>query len=151
MLDSIDRKILHHVQRNALLTSAELSDLVRLSPTSVQRRLHRLRRDKVIEADVSIVSPSAVERPLTMLVEVTLSRDRADIIDRFKRDVRDCPEIMSAYYVTGDTDFVLIVSARDIPDYESFTRAFFYNCPDIQSFKTTVVMDRIKASQVLPV
>jgi Lrp/AsnC family leucine-responsive transcriptional regulator len=72
MIDAIDRKILHHVQRNALLTSAELSDLVGLSPTSVQRRLHRLRRDKVIEADVSIVAPGAVDRPLTLLVAVEL-------------------------------------------------------------------------------
>jgi Lrp/AsnC family leucine-responsive transcriptional regulator len=143
--------ILHHVQRNALLTSAELSDLVGLSPTSVQRRLHRLRRDKVIEADVSIVAPGAVDRPLTLLVAVELARERADIIDRFKRAVRDCAEVMSAYYVTGETDFILIVSARDMADYEAFTREFFYNNPDIKGFKTTVVMDRIKASFLLPV
>jgi Lrp/AsnC family leucine-responsive transcriptional regulator len=139
------------VQRNALLTSAELSDLVGLSPTSVQRRLHRLRRDKVIEADVSIVAPGAVDRPLTLLVAVELARERADIIDRFKRAVRDCAEVMSAYYVTGETDFILIVSARDMADYEAFTREFFYNNPDIKGFKTTVVMDRIKASFLLPV
>ena len=151
MIDAIDRKILRHVQRNALLTSAELSELVQLSPSSVQRRLHKLRRDKVIEADVSIVSPTAVERPLTMLVEVQLARERADIIDRFKRAVRDCPEVMSAYYVTGDADFVLIVSARDMTDYEAFTREFFYNNTDIKGFKTTVVMDRIKSSFLLPV
>jgi Lrp/AsnC family leucine-responsive transcriptional regulator len=151
MIDAIDRKILHHVQRNALLTSAELSDLVGLSPTSVQRRLHRLRRDKVIEADVSIVAPGAVDRPLTLLVAVELARERADIIDRFKRAVRDCAEVMSAYYVTGETDFILIVSARDMADYEAFTREFFYNNPDIKGFKTTVVMDRIKASFLLPV
>ncbi len=151
MIDAIDRKILHHMQRNALLTSAELSDLVGLSPTSVQRRLHKLRRDKVIEADVSIVSPAAVERPLTLLVAVELARERSDIIDRFKRAVRDCPEVMSAYYVTGETDFILIVTARDMADYEAFTREFFYNNADIKGFKTTVVMDRIKASFVLPV
>ncbi len=150
-MDSIDRKILHHVQRNTLLTSAELSDLVGLSPTSVQRRLHRLRRDRVIEADVAIVSPAAVDRPLTLLVAVELARERSDIIDRFKRAVRDCPEVMSAYYVTGETDFILIVSARDMADYEAFTREFFYNNADIKGFKTTVVMDRIKATFQLPV
>ena len=151
MIDAIDRKILHHVQRNALLTSAELSDLVGLSPTSVQRRLHRLRREKVIEADVAIVSPNAVDRPLTLLVAVQLARERSDIIDRFKRAVRDRPEVMSAYYVTGETDFVLIVSARDMADYEAFTREFFYNNADIKGFKTNVVMDRIKTSFLLPV
>lgn len=151
MLDDIDRKILHHVQRNNLLTSAQLSDLVGLSPTSIQRRLHKLRADKVIEADISVVSIKAVDRPLTMLVAVELARERSDIIDRFKRAVRDRAEVMSAYYVTGETDFVLIVSAKDMPDYEAFTRDFFYNNADIKGFKTTVVMDRIKASYVMPV
>ena len=150
-MDEIDRKLLHHVQRNNQLTSAELSDRVGLSPTSVQRRLHRLRADKVIEADIAVVSPTAVGRPLTMLVAVELARERSDIIDRFKRAVRDRPEVMSAYYVTGETDFVLIVTAEDMPGYEAFTRDFLYNNPDIRGFKTTVVMDRIKASFNLPV
>jgi Lrp/AsnC family transcriptional regulator, leucine-responsive regulatory protein len=151
VIDDFDRKILQHVQRNNLLTSAQLSDLVGLSPTSIQRRLTKLRASKVIEADIAVVSPAAVDRPLTMLVAVELARERADIIDRFKRAVRERAEVMSAYYVTGETDFMLIVSAKDMADYEGFTRDFFYNNADIKGFKTTVVMDRIKASFSLPV
>ncbi|AXI50347.1 MULTISPECIES: Lrp/AsnC family transcriptional regulator [unclassified Sulfitobacter] len=151
MIDAIDRKILHHVQRDNLLTSARLSELVGLSQTSVQRRLARLRATKVIEADIAVVSPEAVGRSLTMLIAVELARERSDIIDRFKRAVRERAEVMSAYYVTGETDFMLIVSAKDMQDYEAFTRDFFYNNPDIKGFKTTVVMDRIKASFTLPV
>ena len=122
MINEFDRKILQHVQRNNQLTSAQLSDLVGLSQTSIQRRLNKLRATKVIEADIAVVSPAAANRPLTMLVAVELARERSDIIDRFKRAVRDCAEVMSAYYVTGETDFVLIVSAKDMSDYEAFTR-----------------------------
>ncbi len=150
MIDDFDRQILRQVQRNNLLTSGQLSDLVGLSPTSIQRRLNKLRAAKVIEADIAVVSPKAADRPIIMLVAVELARERSDIIDRFKRAVRDRPEVMSAYYVTGETDFVLIVSARDMSDYEAFTRDFFYNNADIKGFKTTVVMDRIKASFSLP-
>jgi len=150
MIDEIDKKILQQVQRNNQLTSAELSERVGLSPTSVQRRLHRLRDQKIIEQDISVVSTAAVGRPLTMLVSVELERERSDIIDRFKKSVRDCPKVQSAYYVTGETDFVLTVTAKDMSDYEAFTRDFFYNNQDIKGFKTTVVMDRIKASFELP-
>lgn len=150
MIDAFDRKILQQVQRNNQLTSLQLSELVGLSPTSVQRRLGKLRAAKVIEADIAVVSPAAAGRPLTMLIAVELERERSDIIDRFKRTVRERAEVMSAYYVTGETDFMLIVSAEDMADYEAFTRDFFYNNPDIKSFKTTVVMDRIKASFSLP-
>lgn len=150
MLDDFDRKILQLVQRNNQLTSTQLSERVGMSPTSIQRRLNKMRSTKVIEADIAVVSPKAADRSLTMLVAVELARERSDIIDRFKRAVRERAEVMSAYYVTGETDFVLIVSAKDMSDYESFTRDFFYNNADIKGFKTTVVMDRIKASFSLP-
>ena len=145
-IDDMDRKILHEVQLNNQQTSAQISETVGLSPTSVQRRLNRMRRDKIIEADVSIASHVALGRPLIMMVAVELERERSDIIDRFKRSVRKVPEIMSAYYVTGDTDFILMISAKDMEDYENFTRRFFYDNADIKGFKTTVVMDRIKTS-----
>ncbi|RUZ71708.1 Lrp/AsnC family transcriptional regulator, partial [Mesorhizobium sp. M7A.F.Ca.US.006.01.1.1] len=97
-LDRIDRKILNVVQRNNRLTTEELGELAGLSATACQRRLKRLRDAGVIEADVAIVSPEAVGRPLLLLVSITLERDRADIIDRFKQAIRRTPEIMNAYY-----------------------------------------------------
>jgi len=149
-LDNLDRKILHEVQLNNQLTSAQLSEKIGLSPTSTQRRLNRLRHEKIIESDVAIVSNTALGRSLTMMIAVTLERERSDIIDHFKKSVRNEPVVMSAYYVTGDNDFILFVSARDMNEYEAFTRNFLYDNPDIKGFKTTVVMDRIKSSFYLP-
>ena len=57
--------------------------------------------------------------------------------------------IKSCYYVTGDVDFVLIISARDMEDYDTTARQFFYNKPDVKGFKTMVVIDRVKASIML--
>ncbi|MER9108692.1 Lrp/AsnC family transcriptional regulator [Mesorhizobium sp. M0848] len=150
-LDRIDRKILIAVQRNNRLTTDELGELAGLSATACQRRLKRLRDEGVIEADVAIVSPGAVGRPMLMLVSISLERDRSDIIDRFKQAIRRTPEIMSAYYVTGEADFVLIISVRDMVEYEAFTRRFFYENPDIKGFSTMVVMDRTKVSLAIPI
>ena len=71
MLDDFDRKILQLVQRNNQLTSTQLSERVGLSPTSIQRRLNKMRSTKVIEADIAVVSPKAADRSLTMLVAVS--------------------------------------------------------------------------------
>jgi Lrp/AsnC family leucine-responsive transcriptional regulator len=150
-LDRIDRRLLETLQSNNRLSSAELGDLAGLSATACQRRLKRLREIGAIEADVSIVAPRAVGRPILMLVSVLLERERADIIDRFKDSIRRTREIMSGYYVTGEADFLLIVSARDMEDFESWTRRFFYENTDIKGFKTMVVMDRVKASFALPI
>ncbi|MBC8038099.1 MAG: Lrp/AsnC family transcriptional regulator [Rhizobiales bacterium] len=150
-LDRIDVKLLEAVQLNNRLTSEDLANAVGLSATACQRRLKRLREEGVIESDVAIVSPKAVGRPVSMLVLVSLERERADIIDRFKNAIRSTAEVMTGFYVTGDADFVLVVTARDMEEYEQFTRRFFYENPDIKSFKTLVVMDRVKAGFVLPI
>lgn len=150
-LDRIDAAILAQVQKNNRLTSDELGRLVNLSPSACQRRLKRLRADGVIEGDVSIVSPKSVGRIVTMIVLVSLERERADIVDRFKSAIRNNKDVMIGYYVTGDADFLLVVTAKSMEDYEKFTRRFFYENPDIKGFKTMVVMDRVKASFDMPI
>ena len=150
-MDKIDAAILELLQKNNRLTSEELGDLVNLSPSACQRRLKRLRSEGIIEADVSIISPTTAGRPITMLVMVSLERERADIVDSFKNAVRKAREIMMGFYVTGDADFVLVLTAKSMEDYEEFSRKFFYNCTDIKSVKTMVVMDRIKASFEFPI
>jgi Lrp/AsnC family leucine-responsive transcriptional regulator len=150
-LDAIDLRILRALQENNRITSEQLGEVAGLSPTACQRRMRRLRDEKVIEGDVSIISPKSVGRHLTTLVQVSLERERADIIDRFKAAIRDTPEIMMGFYVTGDADFILVVSSRDMEDFEQFTRRFFYGNHDVKGFKTTVVIDRVKAGLALPI
>ncbi|MBD2837819.1 Lrp/AsnC family transcriptional regulator [Pseudomonas sp. JM0905a] len=150
-LDRIDAKLLDEMQRNNRTSSEELGERVGLSSTGVQRRLKRLRSEGVIQADVSVINPKAVGRDVMMLVLVSLERERADIIDKFKQSIRSTPEIMSGYYVTGDADFVLLITAKCIEDYEQFTRQFFYNNSNIKWFKTMVVMDRVKAGFAIPI
>lgn len=150
-VDAIDARILAALQKNNRLTADQLSARVNLSPTAVQRRVKRLRAAGVIEADVSIVSPQSVGRPILMLVAVSLERESAEVIDRFKQAIRATPEIMNGYYVTGEADFVLTVTAKSMEHYEAFIRRFFYNMPNVKSFKTLVVVDRVKSGFALPI
>lgn len=150
-LDRADAALLDAVQKNNRLTSDELAEKAGLSPTTCQRRLKRLRSEGVIEADVSIISPKAVGRPVTTVALVSLERERIDIVDRFKTSIRNTREVMIGYYVTGDADFILVITAKDMEEYEQFTRRFFYENHDIRGFKTMVVMDRVKASFAVPI
>src|SRR5262245_49025060 len=150
-LDEFDIKLLRFVQHNNRLTADGLSCRVWLSPSACQRRLAKLRRSGVIERDIAVVSPMAVGRQLTMVVQVTLGRERPDIMDEFKRSMIATPEVMQCYYVTGDVDFILILTARDMPHYEAFTKQFFFANPDVRRFHTMVVMDRVKTSFSVPI
>ncbi|OCK59899.1 Lrp/AsnC family transcriptional regulator [Bradyrhizobium sp. LMTR 3] len=149
-LDRIDARLLDLVQRNNRLTSEELGAKVGLSASGVQRRLKRLRSQRVIEGDVSIVSPKAIGRNVSLLVLVSFERDRTDIVDRFKQTIRKMPEVMSGFYVTGQTDFVLLVTANNMEEYEQFTRFLVDENPDIKRFESMVVLDRVKAGFTLP-
>ncbi|KRR29010.1 Lrp/AsnC family transcriptional regulator [Bradyrhizobium retamae] len=149
--DRIDARILEIVQKNNRLTSEVIGEMVGLSATACQRRLKRLRSEGIIESDLSIVSPKAVGRPIQMLVLVTLERERSDIIDRFKKAIKSSAEVVNGYYVTGDADFVVYISARSMDDYEQFTRRFFYQNSDIKGFKTMVILDRVKVGFAIPI
>ncbi|RWQ46226.1 Lrp/AsnC family transcriptional regulator [Mesorhizobium sp.] len=149
--DRIDARILEIVQKNNRLTSEVIGEMAGLSATACQRRMKALRSEGIIEADVSIVSPKAVGRPLGMFVLVSLERERADIIDRFKKAIKSSPQIINGFYVTGDADFVLYVTARSMEDYEQFTQRFFYEIPDIKGVKTMVIMDRVKVGFAIPI
>ncbi|MDA9455986.1 ArsR family transcriptional regulator [Bradyrhizobium sp. CCBAU 21359] len=149
--DRIDARILEIVQKNNRLTSEVIGELAGLSATACQRRLKRLRSEGIIEADVSIVSPKAVGRPIQMLVLVSLERERSDIIDRFKKAIKSSVEVVNGFYVTGDSDFVLYVTAHSMEEYEQFTRRFFYENADIKGVKTMVIMDRVKSGFAVPI
>jgi Lrp/AsnC family leucine-responsive transcriptional regulator len=150
-LDRLDAKILNLLQQSSRTGSEEIGAVVGLSPTAVQRRIKRLRDAGVIESEVAVVNPKAVGLPLAMFVLVTLERERADIVDRFKQSIRHTREVMNGYYVTGEADFAIVVTAHSMEEYELFTRKFFYENPDIRSFKTMVIMDRIKTGFSLPI
>lgn len=149
--DRFDTLLLREMQRDARQTSDALADIVGLSPTAVQRRLKRLRHSGVIEKEVAILDPEEAGGWLTLIVEIEIERGSADILDGFKRRMRKTPEVQQCYYVAGDCDFILIVTARTMADYETFTRRVFFDDLNVRKFKTIVVMDVAKLGLELPV
>ena len=150
-LDEFDLKLLDAVQRNSRLTAEQLAEKVCLSASAVQRRLHRLRERKVIEAEVAIVSPDAMGLSLRAIVEVTLDTDRPKVVEEFQRAIQAAPEVTQAYYVTGNADYVLVITAKTMADYEAFACEFLSKKPHVKHFRTSIVMRRVKSGMILPI
>lgn len=150
-MDQFDRKLLSLMQTDSRRSADYLADAVGLSPSACLRRLRRLRDLGAIEAEIAVIAPEAVGRTLMMVVEVTLERERPDLMDEFKRSMRATPEVMLCLYVTGETDFILLVTAKTMRDYEAFTRRFFFDNPNVRRFHTFVVMDRVKMGLAVPI
>lgn len=150
LIDSFDRNILNIVQNSNRATSDNIAEKVGLSPAAVQRRLKRMRSHGVIQADVSIINPKAVGQAMTFIVQVTLERERVDLMHNFKKEMSANRSVQQCYYVMGSSDFILIVTAADMEGYDNFTREAFFDNANIKSFQTNVVMDNVKVGLTIP-
>ncbi|WP_299667837.1 Lrp/AsnC family transcriptional regulator [uncultured Ruegeria sp.] len=149
-LDDTDKRLLDILQRNNRLSADALGDQIGISRSSVQRRIKRFREERVIEADISVLSAKAVGRPMTFIVEVELERERTDLLDEFRRSMLALVDVQQCYYVTGHTDFILIVTSSDMAAYEEFSRQVFTDNPNIRRFHSNVVVNRVKAGLQVP-
>jgi len=143
-LDAFDKKILNQLQQNNRITAEELGSMINLSTSAVQRRLTRLRKDKIIEADISVISPSVAGFGITCIVEVALHLGNSEALDGFKELLSACDEVMQCYFVAGACDFILIVNTKDTGHYEAFSTKYFKENPAVKQFCTHVVLDKVK-------
>lgn len=150
-MDNFEARILNALQRNARVTAETLSAQVGLSPDACRKRLARLRASDYIEAEIAVLNPARAGRGLILIVEVTLQNEHKAHLDRFKAAMQAAPEVMQCYYVTGNADFILILSAKDMSDFESFTRRYFFAEDNVLRFRTSAVMDRVKTGFAIPV
>lgn len=149
-IDAFDREILRRVQLNARTPGEDIGADIGLSAAAVQRRLKRLRKLGVIVAEVAVVDPAAVGHTMSFIVGVEMERERADVLDAFRRDARADPNVQQCYYVTGAADFILVVVAHDMTDFEAFTRRLLFDNVNIRRFTTNVVMARDKVGLAVP-
>jgi Lrp/AsnC family transcriptional regulator, leucine-responsive regulatory protein len=150
-LDAFDLQLLGLVQADARLSQAELGVQVNLSTAAVNRRLKQLNEDGVITGYAAVVEPSAVGYPLTIIAGVETESERVDLLDDMKRIFASCPEVQQCYYVTGDWDFILILTVTDMEHYSALTRQLFFTNNNVRRFKTFVTMSRVKVGLTVPV
>jgi Lrp/AsnC family leucine-responsive transcriptional regulator len=117
-LDAIDRKILNLLQSDGRMTNADLAERIHLSPSACLRRVRRLEDEGVIDGYVMLVAQSAIGKPASIFVEITLSGQNEETLQAFETAVAACPDIMECHLMSGDADYLLRVVAADTADYE---------------------------------
>ena len=140
VIDRFDQALLDLVRRNNLTPARILGEKVGLSESAVLRRLRRLRAKGDIAADVSIVRPASLGRPLTAVVLVNMVREGRAHIDEFTARLRLRPEVVTTWYVTGSADFVLVLNLADLAEYELFSNEVFLSDPNIRKFETLLAL-----------
>lgn len=149
-MDRLDRRILECLQRDAGTTNQALAERVGLSPSACLARVRRLRESGTIERTVALLDPAAAGPRVELVVEVFTERDDRALFERFERAAREAPEVRQCYRVTGDSDFVLIVSVPDMDAYDAFCDRVLYGDSNMAKFRTLVVRRRAKFDPFVP-
>lgn len=149
-LDDLDHAILRVLQEDSRTIAETIGARVGLSAAAVQRRIKRLRANGVIAREVAVLHPEAVGVGMTFVVAVEMEREQLEVLDAFRKQALGDAAVQQCYYVTGVADFVLIVSCRDLGEFDDFTHRMFFGNGDVRHFTTSVVLDRVKVGLTIP-
>ena len=103
-MDAIDRKFLELLQTDATLPIAELAQRVSLSQTPCWKRIQRLKETGTIRAQVALCDPRKLDVGTTVFVAVRTNQHIEEWVARFMQAVRDIPEVVEVYRMSGETD-----------------------------------------------
>lgn len=145
VLDAFDKAILRIVQRDSKMPQRQVAEAVNLSAAAVQRRIAAMEEAGVIRRNVALVDPAAVGLTITSVVEVRMIDEHAATVAGAKALFQDTPEIQQCYYVTGGISFVLVIVTSDMPAYEALTRRLFVENAQVESFRSLIALERVKA------
>lgn len=148
-LDKFDSALLELLQKDCLIPLRELADRVNLSTASVQRRVQKLRENGYIIGNIAVLDADKLNQVITILVEIRVNKTHVIDLNAFKERFSG-PEIQQCYYVTGEADFILVLLVPSMGRFQKICDELFHNNSNVEWFKTTVVLERVKVTLEVP-
>ena len=142
-LDRIDRRILHHLQRDGRITNAELAKAVSVSPATCHRRTQRLFDEGYVRGVRAAIAPAAVGRGTLVIVGVVLDRSTPESFALFEAAIKKLRVVLDCHLVAGDFDFFLKIRVRDIADFNRLHGEQLIALPGVRQTRTFFVMKEV--------
>ena len=149
-LDAIDSKILDALQRDGRLSNVELARRVNLSPSPCLARVKALEQRGLISGYVALCDPLALGLSVNVFISVSLERQRKDALETFEQGIREYPEVMECYLMTGDSDYLLRVVVRDMQSLERFIVDHLARIPGVASIRSSFALKQVRYKTALP-
>ena len=148
-LDAIDLRILREVQADAALALADIADKVGISATPCWRRIQRLELQGVIRKRVALLDRRQLNVGITVFIAIRTSQHNADWLEAFSHAVRDIPEIVDVYRMSGEIDYLLRAYVPDIESYDGVYKKLISKVA-LTDVTSMFAMEELKSTTEVP-
>lgn len=149
-LDRYDRIILQTLQENGRASNVELSEKANLSPPQCYRRVKRLEGEGIVRGYAAQVAPAAIGLDVIAFVSITIEREQTKKVRELEKAIRQFPEILECYTISGDFDYLLKVAAADLKSFSNFLTDRLMQVPGVAGVRSMVCLEEIKPAGPLP-
>lgn len=153
-IDEADLRLLELLQTDASLSNLALAERAHLSAPTCLRRVKRLRELGLIERQIALLNPERLAavtgHGLTALVEITLERQGAELLDAFESRLLPEAAVQQCYRVSPGPDFMLVVHTPDMPGYLALAQRLFTADANVRNVKAFFSIKRSKFDPHLP-
>lgn len=146
-----ERKLLQLVQADGSLSLAELAERSGMSQSSAWRKVQELEASGVIRKRVTLLDPRKLELKLCVIAHVTLEDHHEEAVASFAAVVEERPEIMECFALSGTSDYMLKIRAKDVEDYDAFMTRYLMRNPHVRTVVSSFVLRELKFSTELPI
>ncbi|WP_336856644.1 Lrp/AsnC family transcriptional regulator [Sinomonas albida] len=150
MIDKLDRSILRILQQDGRITATALANDVGLTLAPCHRRLKDLEADGVIRGYRAEIDAAKVGLGFGTMVFATLRETSREAIRAFEEAVVAEPQVVEAYCLFGDPDYLLKCVAEDLPGYQRLYDERLAALPGLAKLTSTIVMRDLKGAGGLP-
>ncbi len=149
-IDKIDAAILSALTENARVSQVELATRVGLSSTAVARRQRALEENGLIQSYQAVLDLRRFGLATTVVVRITLDSQSDEALKAFEAGVLDCPSVVRCFLMSGSDDYVVIVLARDIEDFERIHRTELSRLPRVARLESSFALREVVNRAVPP-
>ena len=150
-MDYIEYKLLNSLQKNARLTNLELAKQVGLSASPCLRRVKSLEESGVITGYSAIINQNKVHLSVNVFVQVSLERQSEERLQVFEEKIMEYREVMEAYLMTGEADYLLRIVVKDLQAYEKFLKDNLTKIKGIASIRSYFSLKQVTRKYNLPI
>ena len=143
-MDAIDKKLLALLQEDTKKTTKELSLVLNLSVTAVYERIKKLEREGIIRNYVALLNRNKIEKAFVVFCHIKLIQHTKDVIHTFENEVVRLDEVSECFHVSGDYDYILKVSVKDMEEYREFMVTKLTGLQHIGSTHSSFMIGEVK-------